>query len=82
MNQKVSVQLKRGEQAAAFGFNKEVNLMFEFHGWVNIKADDSDDPDLDILDARLNGPTDQIQSEINRCEWPNCKFNIYRALRR
>lgn len=39
--------------------------MFEFHGWVNIKEDDSDDADIEILDARLNELSDQIENEIN-----------------
>lgn len=42
--------------------------MFEFHGWVSIKEDDSDDADIGILDARLNEITDQIENQINKTE--------------
>lgn len=54
--------------------------MFEFHGWVSIKEDDSDDADIGILDARLNEITDQIENQINRTEWPNCVLRVFRGL--
>lgn len=54
--------------------------MFEFHGWVNIKEDDSDDADIEILDARLNELSDQIENEINNTEWPNCILRLFRGL--
>jgi len=54
--------------------------MFEFHGWVNIKMDDSDDADIDILDTRLNELSEQIEDKINNTEWPNCILRLYRGL--
>lgn len=54
--------------------------MFEFHGWVNIKVDDSDDADIDILDTRLNELSRQIENKINNTEWPNCILRLYRGL--
>jgi hypothetical protein len=54
--------------------------MFEFHGWVNIKVDDSDDADIDILDTRLNELSEQIENKINNTESPNCILRLYRGL--
>ena len=54
--------------------------MFEFHGWVNIKMDNSDDADIDILDTRLNELSDKIEEEINNTEWPNCVIHLFRGL--
>lgn len=54
--------------------------MFEFHGWVNVKADDSDDADIDILYARLNELSDQIEKEITSTEWHNCIVRLFKGL--
>ena len=54
--------------------------MFEFHGWVNIKVDDTDDADIDILDTRLNDLSDQIENRIKNFEWPNCILRVFRGL--
>jgi len=54
--------------------------MFEFHGWVNIKADDSDDADTGILHARLNELSNQIEKEISSTEWHNTVLRLFKGL--
>lgn len=38
--------------------------MFEFHGWLSIHVDDQDDPDLAILDERLDSAKSALRREI------------------
>ena len=38
--------------------------MYEFHGWVNIVADDSDEPESSVLEARQNDLVAAVVSRI------------------
>jgi hypothetical protein len=38
--------------------------VYEFHGWVNIVADDPDEPESSVLQARQNDLVDTVESRI------------------
>ncbi len=54
--------------------------MFEFHGWVNIVEDDTDDSDISILDDRRDRLTKQVEYKIKDVESCNSVFRIFRNL--
>ena len=38
--------------------------MFEFHGWVTVRVDDRDDPDMDVKRGREQDAIDKVRSAI------------------
>lgn len=54
--------------------------MFEFHGWISINADDSDNPDNTILEHRENELSSQIEAWIHHLQRTNRAFHLHRDL--
>jgi len=54
--------------------------VFEYHGWINIVPDDSDDADIAVLDERSIVMLSEVEEEINRIALNNGIINIYRNL--
>jgi muconolactone delta-isomerase len=36
--------------------------MFEFHGWITLRVDDSDDADIEVLRAREEAALEQLHA--------------------
>jgi Immunity protein 7 len=50
--------------------------MFEFHGWANIKADDSDDTDWLTLERRLEKIVSGFKDEISKIQDSGSIFEV------
>ena len=54
--------------------------MFEFHGWIAINEDESDEPDIAESDRRREVLCDEIESMIKILESENRSFHLHREL--
>ena len=54
--------------------------MFEFHGWVNILPDDTDDADIVVLRERKRVLTDELEQKAKEIDWGFDGFTIHRSL--
>lgn len=54
--------------------------MFEFHGWVNILPDDTDDADIAVLRERKRVLTDELEQKAKEIDWGGDVFTIHRSL--
>ena len=54
--------------------------MFEFHGWVSIIADDSDDADCTVLDKRRDELCSFIEKRIEIIKGHNREFHLHKSL--
>ncbi len=54
--------------------------MFEFHGWINIRPDDTDDPDWDVLRERQRALSDEVDQRVKEIEWCFGVFTVHRGL--
>ncbi|MEJ2691406.1 MAG: Imm7 family immunity protein, partial [Deltaproteobacteria bacterium] len=45
-------------------WNSFILLMFEFHGWITLRVDDSDDADIEVLRAREKSALEQLNAAI------------------
>lgn len=52
--------------------------MFEFYGWVKIVADDRDDADVAVKDARRMALCNAVEKKIKEVERINCFFKVFR----
>ncbi|MEM7331114.1 MAG: Imm7 family immunity protein [Chloroflexota bacterium] len=53
--------------------------MFEFHGWIKLQVDDSDDADIDVLVQRMNVIIEKVQEKIKETDDNLSHFNIAKA---
>ncbi len=53
--------------------------MFEFHGWVNIRVEDQDDPDLSIMERREEKAIERLQNVINDADDDHSLFDLKRT---
>ena len=53
--------------------------MFQFHGWLCIQIDDSDDADIQVLDARMAIAVNKLKSKIVEIDDGFCHFHIGQA---
>lgn len=51
--------------------------MFEFHGWINIIADDTDDADISIVNKRRKKLCLDLKVKIKEIEWCNGHFKLF-----
>lgn len=54
--------------------------MFEFHGWVSIRADDTDDPDCGMLADRQHIVADALEAKARALAWCSGIFTVHRNL--
>jgi Immunity protein 7 len=53
--------------------------MFEFHGWIAINEDDSDDVDSSVLNQRRELLCDAIAICIEKLQGPSQSFHLHRS---
>lgn len=53
--------------------------MFEFHGWISLKPNDEDDPDLEALEQRLDVAEAALRREIRKAEDGMSEFELLRT---
>lgn len=53
--------------------------MFQFHGWLSIEVDDQDDPDLAILDERMDLAVSALRRKIALVEDDFSVFEVRQA---
>lgn len=53
--------------------------MFEFHGWLSLRTDDRDDPDLAVLEERLDSAESALGREIEMVDDGISVFEVRRA---
>ncbi len=56
--------------------------MYEFHGWANILADDSDDADIQIYDERLDKILSGFKDELAKIQDKSSIFEVRHASNR
>ncbi len=54
--------------------------MFEFHGWINIRPDDTDDADPSVLDARRKTLSDETESRARDISRSSGIFTLLRGV--
>jgi hypothetical protein len=54
--------------------------MFEFHGWINICPDESDDANIEVLDDRQRLLTNEVEQRTKDIAWCNGVFTVHRGL--
>lgn len=53
--------------------------MFEFHGWLSLRVDEQDDPDLAILEERLDRAERALLNEVEKVDDDFSVFELRRA---